>query len=57
VVALLQENFPAIRSLYFNTTGEFHMLRITIEFTRTGRFTGNVYIAVGKREWFIGRPA
>jgi hypothetical protein len=30
-------------------------MRIVIEFTRLSRFTGNLYIAVGKREWFIGR--
>jgi hypothetical protein len=30
------------------------MLRITIEFTRISRFTGNVYIAFGRREFFFG---
>jgi hypothetical protein len=33
------------------------MYRITLEFTRTGRFTGTLYIALGKHEWFLGRPA
>jgi hypothetical protein len=31
------------------------MYRITLEFTRTGRFTGNLYVAFGKREWFLGK--
>lgn len=31
------------------------MYRIIFEFTRTGRFSGNLYVAFGDREWFIGK--
>ena len=30
------------------------MLRITVEFARLSRFTGSLYVAIGKREWFFG---
>jgi hypothetical protein len=32
-------------------------MRITIEVTRVSRFRANLYIAIGKREWFIGPMA
>jgi hypothetical protein len=30
-------------------------MRVVVEFNRLTRFTGTLFIAVGKREWFIGR--
>lgn len=31
------------------------MYRVIFEWTRTGRFSGNLYVAFGSREFFIGK--